>query len=383
MGKSSPTCGNPPCHESDDSPSTSPRASTSRSTAAPSPSRAPRASSPPVAEPHRGQGRRRPGPRHPSRRRARVAFAPRPHPHPDRQPHHRRHPGLHQGPRGRRHRLPRAGEGLGHRVRARLLAPHHRRAARGHQLHGRGQQQASPSPASTSRPSARWPPTSASSASPSPTRARVSATPARSSAARPERQVSDHGREQGKSAAAPSSHPPAQEGRGHRGASASRRHPFGPSRLRAGRRRRARATPSPPHRPSRPTCARSTATRPPRPAASASSSPSVRRPRHRGRRLRPRWQQVRRSRRRHRRWRTRGRAEPVSDTRAPRTSDEHQDAGRAGGAAVARPACRRAAAADEPHASRRGGQRVGGRDDRNDGRPRPRRPSEASSSSAS
>ena len=51
----------------------------------------------------------------------------------------------------------------------------------------------SPSAASTSRPSARSPPTSARSASPSPTRARVCATPARSSAARPERLVSNHG----------------------------------------------------------------------------------------------------------------------------------------------------------------------------------------------
>ena len=38
--------------------------------------------------------------------------------------------GLLQGPRDRRHRLPRRAEGLLDRVRARLLAPRHRRAAR-------------------------------------------------------------------------------------------------------------------------------------------------------------------------------------------------------------------------------------------------------------
>ena len=47
--------------------------------------------------------------------------------------------------------------------------------------------------ASTSRPSERWPPTSVSCASRSPTRARASVTQARSSAARPERVVSNHG----------------------------------------------------------------------------------------------------------------------------------------------------------------------------------------------
>ena len=45
VGKSSPTCGDPQCHESDVFPSTSPRVSTSRWPAAPSPSRVPRVSS--------------------------------------------------------------------------------------------------------------------------------------------------------------------------------------------------------------------------------------------------------------------------------------------------------------------------------------------------
>ena len=143
VGKSSPTCGNPPCHVLDDCPSTSPPASTvtidgpgCRRQGPEGRARAHR------RQPDRGQDRGEPGSRHPSRRRARIAFAARPDPHADQQPDHRRHPGLLQGPRDRRHGLPRRAEGQRGRVRPRLLAPRHRRAARGHHLHGRGQQQA-------------------------------------------------------------------------------------------------------------------------------------------------------------------------------------------------------------------------------------------------
>ena len=63
-------------------------------------------------------------------------------------------------------------------------------AAGGHHLHRRGPDPVRGRRASTSRRSARSPPTSASCASPTRTRARACATRARSSAARPERLVS-------------------------------------------------------------------------------------------------------------------------------------------------------------------------------------------------
>ena len=124
MGKSSPTCGDLTCHVSDVSPSTSPRGVDRHDRRPGCRRQGPEGRA--VAhrrEPHRGQARGGPGRRHPSRRRARLAFAARPDPHAHREPDHRRHPGLRQGPRGRRHRLPRRAEGQLDRVRPRLLAP--------------------------------------------------------------------------------------------------------------------------------------------------------------------------------------------------------------------------------------------------------------------
>ena len=207
--------------------------------------------------------------------------------------------GLREEARDRRHRLPRAGEGRGPRVRARLQPPDHGRAA------GR----ASPSRsrpdqvlgvrASTSSRSARSRPTSASCASPTRTRARASGTRASRSGARSERlgrsngdrhQAQRQGRGASRGRPRPSSPARAQEGRRHRRASAPRRDPLRPARLRPGRGRRRR--PDAGRRPPRwrPTCARSTATRPPRPAGSASSSPSGRRRPGSSRGLRPRRQ---------------------------------------------------------------------------------------------
>ena len=98
---------------------------------------------------------------------------------------------LQQDDGDRRHRVPRAGEGLGPRVRARLQPPRPREGPGGHHLPRRGARRASSSRASTSSRSARSRPTSSACAVPTPTRARASATRVRSCAARPGRQVSD------------------------------------------------------------------------------------------------------------------------------------------------------------------------------------------------
>ena len=143
MGKSSPTCGDLTCHVSDDSPSTSPAGVTSRSTARPSPSRARRASS------------RSPS-RAPSRSSSRTARSLVTRPDDERASR-----SLHGLTRtlianqiigvtegytkglevvGTGYRV--QSKGSSRRVRPRLLALHHRRPARRHHLHGRGQQQA-------------------------------------------------------------------------------------------------------------------------------------------------------------------------------------------------------------------------------------------------
>ncbi len=134
----------------------------------------------------RGAGRGAP------RRRAAPPRPARPHPLAGGQHGGRGHPGLHQGARDRRRRLPgqrqgsrRPGAGPG------LLPPRAVRRARRHHLRGAHAHPRSWSRASTRRRLARWPPTSARSASPSPTRARGSATPASGSCARPERRRSD------------------------------------------------------------------------------------------------------------------------------------------------------------------------------------------------
>ena len=102
-----------------------PAASTSTSTARTSRSRAPRAPCRhTVAEPDRDrQGRGRHPRGHPARRRAAEPCAARPVPHAGRQHGHRRDRGLHQDARDRRRRLPRRGQGLRPRVRARLQPP--------------------------------------------------------------------------------------------------------------------------------------------------------------------------------------------------------------------------------------------------------------------
>ena len=71
---------------------------------------------------HGRQGLRRAG-RHPAERRARFALAARADPHAGQQHGRGRHPGLHQVDGDRRRRLPRRGQGIGSRVRARVLAP--------------------------------------------------------------------------------------------------------------------------------------------------------------------------------------------------------------------------------------------------------------------
>ena len=97
-----------------------------------------------------------------------AALAARPDPHADQQHGRRRHRGLREEARDRRRRLPRRGQGLGPRVRARLQPPDHRRGPRGHHLRRREPDPVLGVRASTSSRSARSPPTSASCASPSP-----------------------------------------------------------------------------------------------------------------------------------------------------------------------------------------------------------------------
>ena len=109
-------------------------------------------------------------------RRSRCAA--RPVPHAGGQHGHRRHRGLHQDARDRRHRLPRPAPRARPRVRARLQPPGRwSTAPGGHHLRGRGADPVLRRRASTSSRSARSPPTSASCASPTRTRARACVTP--------------------------------------------------------------------------------------------------------------------------------------------------------------------------------------------------------------
>ena len=151
---------------------------------------------------HRRAGRRH-ARRGPSGRRARVQVAARPVAHADRQHGDRRDRGYIEDARDRRHRLPGRGQGQRPRVRARVLAPGRWSRRRTASRSGSRRRPGSRSRASTSRRSARWPPTSASCASPTRTRARACATRVRSSAARPERQVRSNGRLNDRQAGAP------------------------------------------------------------------------------------------------------------------------------------------------------------------------------------
>ena len=152
--------------------------------------------------------------------------------------------GLHQRARDRRRRLPRRRRRpAAARPAARLLAPGRGRRARGRRVRG-----ARPDPhhgarASTSSSSARWPPTSARSASPSRTRARASATSTSACCARPASRRSSARESRAimqNRQVATGPPPPAgpQEGPGHRGASAPRGVPVQQAHLRAGDRRR-------------------------------------------------------------------------------------------------------------------------------------------------
>ena len=147
--------------------------------------------------PHRGRAHQR-SPRKTARlvvtrpddeRDARVPA--RPDPHAGQQHGRRRDPGLHQVHGDRRRRLPRRRQGHGPRVRPRLLAPGAGAGPARASASWSSPRSSSGSRASTSSRSARSPPTSASCASPTRTRARACGTPARSSGARSERQVSD------------------------------------------------------------------------------------------------------------------------------------------------------------------------------------------------
>ena len=141
---------------------------------------------------HRRAGRGRRARRHAARRRARVKVAARAVPHAGRQHGHRRDRRVREDARDRRHRLPRAGQGLATSSSRSASRTRSAPGARGHHLRGRGADAVRRCAASTSSRSARSPPTSASCASPSPTRARAFATRVKSCVARSERLVSSH-----------------------------------------------------------------------------------------------------------------------------------------------------------------------------------------------
>ena len=146
----------------------------------------------------------------------------RPHAHADRQHDRRREQGLPQEPRDSRRRLPRRKAGEELNFIARLLAPGRLRSRRRASRSRSRARTKCTSTASTSKPSAKSPPRFAICVRPSRTRAKASATKAKSSvrnSVKPERQARSNGADFQSRPASRAPRPPAQEG--HRDGRAS------------------------------------------------------------------------------------------------------------------------------------------------------------------